>query len=105
MNALAAREIASAPPNRMFGSSTAMTISRPAVDPSFVLKPSGAVTTGAASPCLMREIHSADTTRRRLPSIRTMNSPGTSVVIGLPRSSTTVTSIEVTSTDVWNRGG
>ena len=34
-----------------------------------------------------------------------MKSPGVSVVIGWPRSSTTDTSIDVTSTDDWNRGG
>jgi hypothetical protein len=49
--------------------------------------------------------HSAVTTRRALPSILTTKSAGVRPASGLPRSSTTVTSSDVTSTDDWKLGG
>ena len=101
MNALAARAMPIAPPNRMFGSSTAMTISRPAVAFSFEVKPSGGgAAAGAAAGAATSDTHSALTTRRGEPSMRTVKSAGVRVVIGCPRSSTTPTSSEVTSTEV-----
>ena len=100
MNALAALAIASAPPNLMFGWSMAMTIRRPPVALSLVLYPSGGNATVAPAGSAARGIHSAVTTRRVLPSTRTTKSAGVRLATGLPRSSTTVTSSEVTSTDV-----
>src|SRR5258705_13923605 len=52
----------------------------------------------------VREIQSALTTRRGTPSTRTRNSPGSRSGIERPRLSTTVTSIDVTSTPLRNCG-
>ena len=106
MKPFAARAMPRAPPNRMFGSSTATTMRRPPVACSLVVKPSGGGgAAGTLAGGVTSDTHSALTTRRGLPSMRTLKSAGVSVVTGLPRSSTTVTSIEVSSTPVWKRGG
>ena len=83
MNALAARAMPSAPPNRMFGSSTAMTMRRPPVTFSLVVNPSGGGAAAGVEPAgVMSEIHSALITRRVLPSMRTLKSAGVSVLTG-----------------------
>src|SRR4029453_13006255 len=48
--------------------------------------------------------HSAETTRRALPSMRTENSAGVRLASGFPWLSTTATSTDVTSTDDLKRG-
>ena len=105
MNAFAVFAIDCAPPKRILGWSIASTISRPVVEPSLVLNPSGGAGTGGASPDGCRDTHSAVTTRRGFPSIRTTKSAGERLVIGLPVPSTTDTSSDATSTDDRNRGG
>ncbi len=85
MNALAAIMTLRAAPKRMFGSSTASTISRPPVVLSFELYPSGS---GATAPdvffSVTSDTHSALTTRRALPSTFTLKSAGARSRIGLP---------------------
>src|SRR6185436_4674712 len=80
-----------------------MTIKRPPVALSLVLYPSGGAGAGA-EPSAMSGTHSADTTRRGFPSIRTRKSAGVRPRTGFPLSSTTVTSSDVTSTDDWKLG-
>src|SRR5215216_1936351 len=80
-----------------------MTIKRPPVALSLVLYPSGGAGAGADASAISGT-HSADTTRRGFPSIRTRKSAGVRPGTGLPLSSTTVTSSDVTSTDDWKLG-
>src|SRR5712692_3467847 len=78
-------------------------IKRPPVALSFVLYPSGGGG-GVAPAGSVSGIHSADTTRRGAPSMRTVKSAGVRFASGFPRSSTTLTSSEVTSIDAWKLG-
>src|SRR4029453_13584135 len=58
----------------------------------------------AASDAVVSGTHSAETTRRALPSMRTANSPGVRLASGFPWLSTTATSTDLTSTEDLKRG-